>query len=119
MPSKPLKIKVSDWSKYPGGRFRRDGKFSGEEFRDDVLYPKLRAAIEAGDGIIVNLDGTAGYASSFLEEVFGGLSRKHKITSEDFARALKVEATDPLYVPFLHLALRYFEEAAAAAHEAA
>ena len=32
---------------------------------------------ETDDSIIINLDGTAGYATSFLDEAFGGLSRAH------------------------------------------
>ena len=65
-------IKIAtQYSRYPGGRYRRLGKFSGEEFRDDHLIP----ALKSGDKVIVVLDGTAGYGSSFLEEAFGGLVR--------------------------------------------
>lgn len=66
------KIRISkDYSRYPGGRYRRLGKYSGEEFRDDILVP----ALAKDDEVIVILDGTAGYGSSFLEEAFGGLIR--------------------------------------------
>lgn len=64
-------IKVSDFSLFPGPRYRHLGEASGEEFRDTVLLPKLK---ERGDWII-NLDGVAGYGSSFLEESFGGCIR--------------------------------------------
>ena len=54
---------------------RRDGKHSGEEFRDDILLPKFEEVVKANGRLIVVLDGTKGYASSFLEEAFGGLVR--------------------------------------------
>jgi hypothetical protein len=55
----------------PGGRFRSEGNWSGEEFREVLLTPK----ITAGDDIVVDLDGPLGFTTSFLEEVFGGLVR--------------------------------------------
>lgn len=61
---------AKEFSPYPGGRYERFGKFSGEEFRDKLLLP----AIEEGP-VTVELDGVRGYGSSFLEEAFGGLVR--------------------------------------------
>ena len=63
---------ANDFSKYPAGRFKEDGEFSAERFRDDLLIPKMQEY----DLIIVCFDGTAPYGSSFLEEAFGGLIRK-------------------------------------------
>lgn len=63
---------ADDFTKYPGGRYKKHGKGSGEEFREDFLVPNL----EKDEQIIVVLDGTAGYSSSFLEEAFGGLVRR-------------------------------------------
>jgi hypothetical protein len=62
---------AEDFSVYPGGRTPEDGDFSGQEFRDNILIPALRKY----DMVEVNLDGTRGYGSSFLEESFGGLLR--------------------------------------------
>lgn len=62
-----------DFSKTPGGRYRSDSHFSAEAFRDDVLEPALK---EHG-AVEVHLDGAMGFGSSFLEEAFGGLVRKH------------------------------------------
>lgn len=61
-----------DFSKYPAGRFTKDGPFSGETFRKKFLEPN----IERHEKIVVELDGARGYGSSFLEEAFGGLVRK-------------------------------------------
>ncbi len=62
---------ASHFSRYPGGRFRKDGPYSGEEFRDDLLIP----ALNKGESLVIEMDGVRGYGSSFLEEVFGGLVR--------------------------------------------
>lgn len=69
---------ATDFSKTPGARHASEGKFSGDEFRDDILYPKYCEAINRNENLVVNLDGCYGYATSFLEEAFGGLVRKLK-----------------------------------------
>lgn len=60
-----------DFTRFPAGRYREDGRFSGERFRDEFLIPALKKR----EPFIVKLDGTMGYGSSFLEEAFGGLAR--------------------------------------------
>lgn len=60
-----------DFSRFPGGRFRTDGPWSGQEFREEVLRP---AFLEQGVVTVV-LDGVRGLPPSFLEESFGGLVR--------------------------------------------
>lgn len=78
------------FSRFPGGRFKRISDNSGEEFRDDVLIPALRREAK----IIVDLDGVVGYGSSFLEEVFGGLVRAMKwMTREEVNRHLLLQTT--------------------------
>ena len=62
----------TEFTKYPGPRFERLGSFSGEKFRDEVLVP----ALQEHDEVVVHLDGTMGYGSSFLEEAFGGTVRE-------------------------------------------
>lgn len=62
---------AKDFSPTPAGRYRTDGEFSGERFREEILLPKFRAH----KIVTVELDGTKGYGSSFLEESFGGLVR--------------------------------------------
>ena len=63
---------AADFSRYPAGRFLDDGPFSGQAFRARFLVPRLRG----GESVVVELDGTRGYGSSFLEEAFGGLVRE-------------------------------------------
>lgn len=78
-------VDVSKFSQTPGGRFRDEGEYSGEEFRETVLVPLL----DRGDDIIVDLDAPLGVTSSFLEEVFGGLVRKY---GRDIVKRVKVQA---------------------------
>jgi hypothetical protein len=60
----------------PGPRKRRDGQFSGEQFLDEQLRPRFVEAQDSNSVLRVNLDGVAGYPTSFLEEAFGGLARE-------------------------------------------
>ena len=63
--------------KHPGPRYREQGAYSGEEFRDDVLIPRVREAAARGQALRVELEDTEfGYPCGWLEEVFGGLVRK-------------------------------------------
>lgn len=67
-----------EFSKYPGPRFKNEGNYSGEDFRENFLEKKFEEALNSDSILIVNLDGGAGYGTSFLEESFGGLVRKYK-----------------------------------------
>lgn len=68
-----ITVKVRDYTDCPGPRMAVTGPGSGEEFREKFLLKALRE--NPDDTIVVDLDGTAGYGSSFLEESFGGLIR--------------------------------------------
>ena len=70
-------IRVVEWTRTPGSRHRDQGPWSAEQFREEVLRDALDRAIEAGGTLTIDMDGTAGYLPSFLEELFGGLSRRH------------------------------------------
>lgn len=74
-----ITIFVKDFSIVPGSRELDEGKkaHSGEEFRNVYLEPEFKKIIDKDSKIIVNLDGTIGYGTSWLEEVFGGLARKY------------------------------------------
>lgn len=63
-----------DFSKYPGARYVKLGPGSGEEFREQLLIKRLEALGDQ-DALVIRLDGTKGYGSSFLEEAFGGAVR--------------------------------------------
>lgn len=67
---------AKDFTNKPGGRYIKEGPFSGEEFREKILIPKYEKAMENKEKLTVNLDNCYGLATSFLEEAFGGLVRK-------------------------------------------
>ena len=97
---------AKDFSRFPGPRFVRQGKNSGEKFRDDLLLPQL----EAGRTVVVDLDGTLGYGSSFIEEAFGGLLRRGQ-TAEALRHRLIVKTSD---ASLLEEIVGYIEDAAVA-----
>jgi hypothetical protein len=79
---KPVKISVSiarDFSRTPGPRKNTEGPHSGEDFLEKILRPRFKDADALGVPLEVSLDGVAGYATSFLEAAFGGLSREFGI----------------------------------------
>ena len=102
---------AEQFSTTPGGRFKRHGPYSGEEFRDDVLSDLLQSAIGSDDKLVINLDGTHGYGSSFLEEAFGGLIRLGLFDRDALQRHLELRALDPLYETYRLSANRYMESA--------
>jgi hypothetical protein len=69
-------LRVREFSKTPGPRSPSEGEYSGETFLADWLLPRFIKAREGDTRLLVDLDGVAGYASSFLEAAFGGLARK-------------------------------------------
>ncbi|OUM27990.1 DUF4325 domain-containing protein [Pseudomonas sp. 1239] len=72
---------AKEFSRHPAGRYKKDGPYSGELFREKYLIP----AVDHREAIVVHLDGARGYGSSFLEEAFGGLVRMYsKETVEKF-----------------------------------
>jgi hypothetical protein len=91
-----IKIKT-DYSKTPGPRYVDEGEYSGELFRHDILYPKFLEALKENVKIIIDLDGTAGYGTSFLEESFGGLIRVEKMKYKDIIDNMKIISNDEPY----------------------
>lgn len=80
---------AKQFTKLPGLRYIRLGRFSGEEFRQTFLVEPLRQ----GKTVIVELDGVRGYGSSFLEEAFGGTVRELDLDDTDALQRLKVETS--------------------------
>lgn len=93
-----LKISV-DFSKTPGARYKEEGDFSGEEFRENVLFPKYKLAINNKCKLIIDLDGTDGLGTSFLEESFGGLIRTNKLKYADITEHIQfISEENPDYI---------------------
>jgi len=79
-----IKIAVRDFSETPGPREKVQGDFSAEFFVETVLDPEFQKMdADVNLKMEINLDGTLGYGTSFLEEVFGGTTRNKGV---DFVR---------------------------------
>jgi STAS-like domain of unknown function (DUF4325) len=81
---------ATDFTRFPSGRFKKNGSTSGEAFREQFL----EKPISEGQKVIIVLDGTVGYGSSFLEEAFGGLVRKLKVSADRVLSLLDFQASD-------------------------
>jgi hypothetical protein len=76
----------------PVGRFPADGDYNGQRFRNEYLVP----ALKSGNDVFIDMDGTDGYGSSFLEEAFGGLVRLCGFTSKDLHARLRLKSDEDL-----------------------
>lgn len=65
--SETLKLKLSDWTRYPGGRDKKHGPLSGEVYRKAYVDPQ----IAAGKSLIIDLNDIFTIGWSFLDEAFG------------------------------------------------
>ncbi|MBI4800428.1 MAG: STAS-like domain-containing protein [Desulfarculus sp.] len=98
---------ASDFSQFPAGRYRSDGGFSGELFRDDFLVPSLNEF----DVVEVILDGAEGYGSSFLEESFGGLVREKGFSEADLKKRLVIVCSSPEFETYKEEAWQHIHDA--------
>lgn len=96
------------FSRHPIGRYLDDSDASGQAFRERFLVPGL----ENGDSTIqVELDGVAGFPSSFLEEAFGGLVREEGFTSDDLRKRIELIHEDSTYQTYVDEIWYYIDEA--------
>lgn len=95
-----------DFSETPIGRYPKDDKFCGANFRDNLLIPKL----QNGAHVQVRLDEVEGYGSSFLEEAFGGLVRAG-FTESDLRTRLSFYVKDPCFEKFKTIIWSYISDA--------
>jgi hypothetical protein len=87
---------AEEFSPTPGPRYDTQGPSSGEKFLKHWLQPKFDEAVKAGATLLVDLDGTEGYATSFLEEAFGGLARSRG--AEAVRATLRLKTLDEPYL---------------------
>ncbi len=95
---------AKDFTRYPAGRYEKNGNTSGEAFRKRFL----ENPIAKGETVTIELDGTIGYGSSFLEEAFGGLVRAVKVSSSDLASTLNLVSSDNVLIEEIR---QYIDEA--------
>ncbi len=99
-----------DFSVTPGPRYERLGPNSGEAFRRRLSEELAKSE---DDVVVVLLDGTEGYGSSFLEEAFGGLVRDGRFSADEIQRRLQIVAKSRLYVTYAKEATSYLQDAIA------
>jgi hypothetical protein len=86
MSEKRLSV-AGDFTPNPGPRYNRQGPYSGELFREEIVK-----WLKQYDQLFIDLDGTSGMGSSFLDEPFGGLIRKEKMSAEDVRRRIRFKS---------------------------
>ena len=74
----------------PGPRYASEGNHSGEQFRKEVLFPEYVSAAADGNVLVVILDGTCGYGTSFLEEASGGLIRENGVPLSKLKEIMRI-----------------------------
>lgn len=88
----------TEYSYCPGSRYISEGKYSGEDFRDNHLSKIIKECIDNHIQLTIDLDGSAGYGSGFLEEVFGGLIREHNFDIHDLIRMMHFKSDEEPYL---------------------
>lgn len=96
---------ADDFSYEPGSRYRWEGPFSAEEFTEEHVFPLFEEARQKGVKLVIDLDRTAGYATSFLEGTFGGLARRYG--KKAVKESLEVVSNDDPYL--LNFIYRYID----------
>ena len=67
MSNRKVLVRVADFTLLPGARYVSDGEGSAEQFFDDFIVDKIKEPNNTS--LMIDLDGTAGYASSFVSEL--------------------------------------------------
>lgn len=104
-------LKLADFSKFPSGRDDNDSDFNGKKYRDEILAPAIKAAIENDSQVIVSLHGVLSFGSSFLEEAFGGLVRHNIASASQLKRVLEIDPGQASYERFKQVILEYIKSA--------
>ena len=81
---------AKDFTDAPGCRYPDESDFSGELFRESLLFPKFKEAVLSDKILVVNLDGAFGYACAFLDEAFGGLIRVHNLSFKIISAKIEI-----------------------------
>lgn len=97
---------AKEFTPYPSGRYRDDGKYSGEVFRDDVLLTKIKEH----DKIRVCIDDVGTLPSSFWEETWGGMVRMG-MSVEEIEKKFDVYTTESELIEYVELFRKFIREA--------
>lgn len=79
---------TQEFTDTPGGRYKKHGEFSGEQFREEILKP----ALIKNDFVILDLNGAFGFPPSFIDEAFGILV--DELGEDVVKKKLRIELDD-------------------------
>jgi STAS-like domain of unknown function (DUF4325) len=88
-----VKIRLADWTRFPGGRFKVDGQDSGEEFRETFLENE----VAAGSDFQIDFNGIFTVGWSFLDESLGYYVKK--LGESEFRQRFQIIADDDPDIP--------------------
>ena len=90
--------RIADWTLNPGLRYTWQGDYTAQEYLQSFLLEAVKTALNEGKDIVIDLDGPRGYASSFIDEIFGQLSKNFglervlsKVTVKSYDRPWLIE----------------------------
>jgi hypothetical protein len=97
---------VEEFTKYPGPRFIKLGKYSGERFREEILRPVFLN----DDKIHIDATGVLGFSPSFLDEAFSPLAKEYGL--DIFQEKIKLSSNNDkiLYDKMMSYVKRYLKE---------
>ena len=110
---KNLEINIGKtFSSTPSGRFYTDmTDSSGEQFREELLWPALQQ-LETNQKVKIILDDDVeGYGSSFLVEGFAGIVKYGYMDKEVLLEKLELFQVDPDLLLFKKKIIQYINEA--------
>lgn len=80
---------ATEFAYVPFGRYRTDGDFSAQRFREDFLVPRL----EQSDVLVVDFNGVSeAVGSSFLNESFAGLVAVENYNKDELLKKLEIRS---------------------------
>lgn len=99
---------AKEFSENPFGRYKSDGPYSGEEFRDDYLKSLLDECKKNNETLNIYIDDVPiGISSSFLSESFGGLVTKNYFSSDELLNSLLIiKSEDKSYITEIYTYIR-------------
>ncbi len=102
-------LRIAEFSKYPGGRFKKYGPHSGEEFRRERLLPAING-LKEGEKLVIDLSDVYTFAPSFLDEAFCEPIRRKIVSYEDFIKKVDFKSDSENSV-FVSMIRNFLEEA--------
>lgn len=88
MTSNTVNIRIADWTRFPGGRFKEHGENSGQEFREQFL----ESNVSAGYSFNIDFNGIFTVGWSFLDESLGHYVESLGLT--EFRKRFRIIADD-------------------------